>query len=110
MTDTSTEPKNALPGEMGTMALAAATRELESDVARLRKQLKKLRVAATPRRDGPRRGRRLPAPGRGRFGGRDADDRSAVGAEGPAVTRPRTPAGVRANHSPGTTPRPRVDR
>lgn len=67
MTDTSTEPKNALPGEMGTMALAAATRELESDVARLRKQLKKLRVAATPRRDGPRRGRRLPAPGRGRF-------------------------------------------
>ena len=63
MTDTSTEPKNALPGEMGTMALAAATRELESDVARLRKQLKKLRVAATPRRDGPRRGRRLPALG-----------------------------------------------
>jgi hypothetical protein len=44
VSDTSTEPKSALPGEMGTIALATTTRELETDVARLRKQLKRLRV------------------------------------------------------------------
>ena len=45
MSDMSVEPRSASPGEPGTIALAAAARDLETDVARLRGQLRRLRVA-----------------------------------------------------------------